>query len=105
MVVAGPALVEAYAVLTRLPAPHRLSPSDALRLIDANFADPGRVVALDARGYVALLRRSGEALAGGRIYDAVIAQCAVKGRATALLTFNESDFAALAVPGLEIVVP
>lgn len=30
MLVAGPALVESYAVLTRLPPPHRLSPVDAL---------------------------------------------------------------------------
>lgn len=37
MVTAAPALVEAYAVLTRLPAPHRLSPEDALVLIDISW--------------------------------------------------------------------
>lgn len=106
MIVAAPALVEAYAVLTRLPPPHRLSPPDALRLIDANFAGPGRIVALDGRGYVALLRSSpDDAIAGGRVYDAVIAHCAVKGRAAALLTFNAGHFASVAGPDLEIVVP
>src|SRR5439155_4456381 len=30
MIVAAPALVESYAVLTRLPPPHRLRPADAL---------------------------------------------------------------------------
>lgn len=106
MIVAAPALVETYAVLTRLPPPHRLSSPDALRLIDSNFARTGRIVALDGRGYVALLRTAPDAgVAGGRVYDAVIAQCAVKGRASALLTFNAADFATLAVPDLEIVVP
>jgi hypothetical protein len=30
IIVAAPALVEAYAVLTRLPSPHRLSPQTSL---------------------------------------------------------------------------
>lgn len=38
MIAAGPALVETYAVLTRLPSPHRLAPADAHRLLQANFA-------------------------------------------------------------------
>src|SRR5262245_50355569 len=67
MIVAAPALVETYAVLTRLPAPHRLSPADAWRLIESNFLGAARIIALDAEGYVALLRRSpDEGLAGGR---------------------------------------
>ena len=37
MIVAAPALVEAYAVLTRLPPPHRLSPQTALTLLENNF--------------------------------------------------------------------
>lgn len=106
MVVVAPALVETYAVLTRLPPPHRLSPSDALRLVDANFASAGRVVALDARAYVTLLRRSrDEGVAGGRVYDAVIAQCAVKGGAASLLTFNADHFASLGLSNLEILIP
>ncbi|MFB3825533.1 MAG: hypothetical protein ACE15B_02145 [Bryobacteraceae bacterium] len=31
---------DAYSVLTRLPAPHRLSPADALSLMEANFMGP-----------------------------------------------------------------
>ena len=37
LVVAAPALVETYAVLTRLPSPHRLSPADSRALLEANF--------------------------------------------------------------------
>jgi predicted nucleic acid-binding protein len=34
-ILAGHAMVEAYSVLTRLPPPDRLSPSDALEALDA----------------------------------------------------------------------
>ena len=37
MMIAAPALVETYAVLTRLPSPHRLSSYDAKVLIETNF--------------------------------------------------------------------
>ena len=106
LIVAAPALVEAYAVLTRLPPPHRLNPDDALALLNANFLEAGRVLTLDGRAYGALLRSApGKSIVGGRVYDAVILECAIKGAATALLTFNERDFAPLAPPSIEIVVP
>ena len=96
----------AYAVLTRLPAPHRLSPSDALALLDANFLGRTRVVALDGDGYRALLRRAGkEGIVGGRTYDAVIAQCALKAKAATLLAFNAKHFADLEAAGVRVVVP
>ena len=44
LAVAAHALVETYAVLTRLPAPHRLAPADAWTLIDTNFARASRVL-------------------------------------------------------------
>ena len=106
MLVAAPALIEAYAVLTQLPAPHRLAASDASALLDANFVGLGRVVALDARAYCTLVRQApADGISGGRTYDAVVAACAMKGRATALLTFNDQHFGQFAAAGLEIVVP
>lgn len=106
MFVGAPALVEAYAVLTRLPPPHRLSPADALRLIEVGFGQSGRIIALDGRSYRALLRRAvDEGIAGGRTYDAVIAECALREKGVTLLTFNADDFSAFASRGLEIVVP
>ena len=42
----APALVEAYAVLTRLPPPHRLSPDMALALLENNFLKLATVIAL-----------------------------------------------------------
>jgi predicted nucleic acid-binding protein len=106
MVVATPALVETYAVLTRLPPPHRLSATDALTLLDANFMRNGRLIALDAPSYRSLLRGTAKAgIAGGRTYDAVIAHCALKAKASVLLTFNQHDFRALAPAGIDIITP
>ena len=89
MMTAAHALAESYAVLTRLPAPHRLSPADALTLIESNFfAD---VVALDVEGYRALLRHAGaNGMAGGRTYDALFGDCALRANAATLLTLGPS---------------
>jgi len=103
---AAHALAESYAVLTRIPAPHRLSPADALALLEGNFIDNARVVALDAPGYRSLLRRAGrDGISGGRTYDAVIAECALKAKAATLLTFNARHFADLEAAGGRVVVP
>ena len=103
---AAHALAETYAVLTRIPAPHRLSPADALALLEGNFMASARVVALDADGYRRLIRRAGkEGISGGRTYDAVIADCALKAKAAVLLTFNAAHFASLDDAGVRVVVP
>lgn len=105
MIVAAPALVEAYAVLTRLPPPHRLSPQTAMTLLETNFLKPATVIALSARSYETLLLHAPKnSVAGGRTYDAVICACAEKGNASTLLTFNGRDFTALA-NDLEVVIP
>lgn len=103
---AAHALAEAYAVMTRLPAPHRLSPANALALIEGNFGESARVTALNAAEYRSLLRGAArEGIAGGRTYDAVIAECAQKARADVLLTFNAAHFAHLEAAGVRVVVP
>lgn len=93
LTIAAPALVEAYAVLTRLPSPHRLAPADAWALVEANFIKHSTVVALTGAAYARLLRRlAKQTVAGGRTYDAVIAECARRGKAEMLLTFNRRHF-------------
>jgi len=106
LLVAAPALVETYAVLTRLPPPHRLAAADALAVLEGSFVEIGRVVALDADAYRAVLGdapRGG--VTGGRTYDAVIAACGRLARATTILTFNVSHFRPFATPDLQIVLP
>jgi predicted nucleic acid-binding protein len=103
--VAGQTFVEAYAVLTRLPPPHRLSPADAHALLETNL-ESAVVVALDAsdlRNVLAGLRDRG--LGGGLTYDALVLEAARKAGVRTLLTFNERDFARLDPEGIEIVRP
>ena len=103
--VPAPALVESYAVLTRLPSPHRLSPADAWRVLKANFVTRVRMATLTAAAYRRLLQRlATEDVGGGRTYDAVVAQCARRPGVTALLTFNRRHFEP-APDGVSIVEP
>ena len=105
MAVPAHALIETFAVLTRLPAPHRLSPADAWTLVEANFIESAVVVVLTAKAYPTLLRRVVKhTIAGGRTYDAVIAECARKAKAAALLTFNRRHFEP-APTGVTVVDP
>ena len=105
MAVAAPALVEAYSVLTRLPPPHRLSPEDSMMLLEANFIKGAKLIALQVGDYQDLLRQAPKnGIAGGQTYDAVIAVCAIKAKASALLTFNPGDFL-FAAKQIDIIVP
>ena len=105
--VAAPALVEAYAMLTRLPAPHRVTASAAQALMRANFLNGARqLVALDSGQYHGLLDRAPAlGVLGGTTYDMVIAQCARTAKVEVLLTFNARHFERLADDNLAVVVP
>lgn len=93
LAVAAHALVETYAVLTRLPAPHRLAPAVAWALVKANFVESATVVALDGPAHIELLGRLAMMeIGGGRSYDAVIGACASAAGVDALLTFNARHF-------------
>ncbi len=106
LILAAPAMVETYAVLTRLPPPHRLSPADALALLEANFLAGSKLIALDASTYRTLLKEaSRETISGGRTYDWVIATCAIKAKVSVLLTLNAKDFLPFSGAHLQIVVP
>lgn len=104
LVVAAPSLVESYAVLTRLPPPHRLSAHDAWRLLDGNWSGSD-VVALSVSEYRRVIRDSRDnGVHGGRVYDAVIAACARKAGARTLVTWNLAHFHGLDA-SVDVVAP
>lgn len=106
MLLAAPALMEAYSVLTRLPPPYRISPAESLRLLEANFVAAGEILAPDADDYLALMRRcAAEGIQGGQVYDAVIAACARRAQPITLLTFNERHFQPFSAWGLAVAAP
>ena len=105
LIVPAPVLVEAYSVMTRLPAPHRISPADAVALLGDTFRDVA-VIALEPREIWKLIAWLDERkVTGGRAYDGHILACAKKGRAGRLFTFNAKDFLAFDEAGIEIVRP
>lgn len=100
---AAPAIAEAYAVLTRLPPPHRLSAKDAWSLLSQNFQRRGKTVSLDAAEYWSAIEEAqGRGIAGGRFYDFLIGCCARKCQAKTILTFNVEDFQAIAPEGIQV---
>jgi predicted nucleic acid-binding protein len=104
LVAAGPVLVETYAVLTRLPPPHRMKARDVLAALEGSFGEAD-VVALNGTETWALLKalpRPG--IAGGSAYDAQIAACARKAQADVILTWNRRDFQRVG-EGMEVASP
>lgn len=91
--IAAHTLAELYAVLTRLPTAPRVSPAAAQRLVDENVASRSQIVALEVADYRALLGRLAKLeLAGGAVYDGLIALAAEKAGANRLLTLNLEHF-------------
>lgn len=76
-------LVETYSVLTRLPPPHR-SPSDVVAsyLAERFSARPLTLPPSEVLALIDLAQR--QDIAGGAIYDAVVALSALRARATLL---------------------
>jgi predicted nucleic acid-binding protein len=100
------ALVETYAVLTRLPAPHRVSPEVALRLLRENFGVGARIATLSAAGHWATLEAAAAAgVIGGGAYDALVAAAARNAAATTLLTLNLRHLARFGRAGFDVIEP
>lgn len=97
-------LAESYSVLTGMPRNPRISPATAQKMIDVNLA-ACRKVTLEIIDYEAVMARVvGLQLAGGIIYDALIAQCALKVEATAILTLNAKHFVRLGADIASLVI-
>lgn len=101
-----PALVETYAVLTRLPPPWRLRAADAHRLLVDTFRARATVVGLDgAEAWDLLDTALAGSVSGGATYDAHIAACAMKAGAARLATFNRRHFERLDLGEVVLLVP
>lgn len=106
VVLAQHVLLEAYSVLTRLPAPKRLDPSTALRVLTETLSEGTRILDLPAADSWSFLSRlDADDVAGGSVYDAFILRCAIEGGARRILTLNARHFERLAPSGFEVVVP
>jgi predicted nucleic acid-binding protein len=81
-----------YSVLTGMPRSPRIGPATAQRMIDVNLAACIKIP-LEIVDYQAVMVRVvGLQLSGGVVFDALIAQCALKVGAAAIVTLNAKHF-------------
>jgi predicted nucleic acid-binding protein len=89
---AAHSLAEVYAALTRLPGPQRMSGPQALLVVDG-VRERISTVALDENEYyLAIAEAVDQGILGGTTYDALIAYCALKAKATIIYTWNLDHF-------------
>ena len=96
--------LEFYAVATRLPEEFRLNPADAGRLVEEELLGRLQVVDLPASARLELVREAvRERVAGGRLYDAHIAETARRAGARLVVTDNVRHFSMLRVHGTRVL--
>lgn len=92
-VISAHTLAEVYSVLTRAPFRPMLSPAQAYQLMEDNIIEQVEIVALTVDDYLDLIRHLAQTgIAGGAVYDAVIACAAAKAQVDHIVTFNARDF-------------
>ena len=98
--------LEFYSVSTRLPAEYRLTPADAAQLAEEEIFARMLVHDLPAGERLSLLRAaSHDAIAGGRIYDAHIAEVARAAKAAVIVTDNRRHFLTALRYGIRVETP
>jgi predicted nucleic acid-binding protein len=75
------AALESYSVLTRLPPPHRALPSLVATFLAERFPEAPLTMPAE-RGHGLIARLARQQIAGGQVYDALIAAIAVEHGAT-----------------------
>jgi predicted nucleic acid-binding protein len=92
-------LSELYSVLTRIPPPNRLPPSDAFAIVDRIAANT-KLFSLRPNEQMDVIRDvAARKLVSGIVHDAGLMGCARKARAEAIYTLNPRHFS-LAAPDL-----
>jgi predicted nucleic acid-binding protein len=85
-------LAEFYATVTRLPGRHRLSGEQVLLFL-GEIRERLAIVALTAQEYFSALQDAARlGIAGGAVYDLLLADCARKTKADVLFTWNVRHF-------------
>ncbi len=98
--------LEFYSVATRLPPEYRLTPGDAAGLLEEEVFARLAVHDLPAGDRRSFLRTTArDATAGGRIYDAHIAEVARSAGARVVVTDNRRHFIAALRYGLRVETP
>jgi predicted nucleic acid-binding protein len=98
--------LEFFSVATRLPPEYRLTPHDAVTLLEQEVFERIAVHDLPAPDRMAMLRAAAhDAIGGGRIYDAHIAEVARAVRASVIVTDNRRHFLSALRYGVRVETP
>ena len=98
--------LEFFSVSTRLPPEFRLTPADAALLLQEEVFSRVAVQDLPAAERPMMLRAAArDAIAGGRIYDAHIAEVARASGAAVIVTDNRRHFLSALRYGLRVETP
>lgn len=98
--------LEFYSVATRLPPEFRLTPQDACLLLEEEVFGRMAVHDLPAPDRVAMLKTAvTDGTAGGRIYDAHVAEIARSAGARVIVTDNRRHFLSALRYGLKVEAP
>lgn len=85
-------LAEVYGTLTCMPPPRRVGGAEALLFLEDVQANLSVVTLLDFEYVDAIRSAASQSVFGGSIYDALLAQCALKVNAEAIYTLNAKHF-------------
>jgi predicted nucleic acid-binding protein len=98
--------LEFFSVATRMAPEYRLSPTDAVKLLDEEVFGRMTVHDLPAGDRIDLLRAAArDGIAGGRVYDAHIAEVARAAKAGVIITDNRRHFLAALRHGIRVETP
>ena len=98
--------LEFFSVSTRLPAEFRLAPADAAKLVEEEIFARLTVHDLPPGDRPSLLRNAAhDAVGGGRIYDAHIAEVARAAKSTVIITDNRRHFLSALRHGIRVETP
>ena len=98
--------LEFLSVSTRLPPEFRLLPEDAVRLLEEEILARMTVHDLPGAGRESMLRLiADDGVAGGRVYDVLIAEIARAAGARVVVTDNRRHFLASLRHGLRVETP
>jgi predicted nucleic acid-binding protein len=98
--------LEFFSVSTRLPAEYRLTPADGAQLLEDEIFGRMTVHDLATADRLAMMKAAArDGTAGGRIYDAHIAEVARSAGAAVVVTDNRRHFIAALRYGIRVETP
>lgn len=96
-VISAHTLAEAFSALTSVPLVPRILPSQAREIISTNFLRHFQLIAITSKMYQRAIEVCAErGFGGGKVYDALLIECARQSQADRIYTFNLGDFRRLA---------